>query len=292
MKSGFVSLIGRPNVGKSTLLNRLIGQKISIVTPKSQTTRNSIEGIYNDEDSQIIFIDTPGIHKPFNRLGEAMDKLSYSSIRNSDLAVFLVDASHDLNEGDMFLFEHLKFDNELIIAFNKIDLTNINLITKLKEKYKEKFPKAHILEIKAIDGFGIDDLLNKIKELLPEGPQYYDVNTVTTRDLSFRIQEIIREEILNLLKEEVPHGVSIICEDIREKKNEVEIFAKIIVEKDSQKGIVIGKGGKMIKKIGTRSRIQIEQMIGRHINLELVVQLVENWRNSSSFLAKVGYRIK
>lgn len=284
MKSGFVSLVGRSNVGKSTILNAIIGKKISIVTPKKQTTRNSIQGIYNDEDSQIIFIDTPGIHKPINELGEKMDKASYSAIRDCDLAVLVVDASRNFSDGDQFLFDHLKFDCKLIIAFNKIDLTNIELINKLKAMYQEHYQPLSIVELSAIEKFGIDDLVKKIKENLEEGPQYYDLEMITNMDIKFRIQEIIREKMLLLLKEEVPHSVAVICTEIVSDCSPIEVYAKIIVERDSQKGIVIGAKGKMIKRIGTLARKDIEEMIGRHINLQLMVQVVENWRNSSRFL--------
>lgn len=284
MKSGFVSLVGRSNVGKSTILNAIIGKKISIVTPKKQTTRNSIQGIYNDNDSQIIFIDTPGIHKPINELGVKMDKASYSSIRDCDVAVLVVDASRPFGEGDQFLFDHLKFDCKLVIAFNKIDLTNIELVSALKEKYKEHYHPLAIVELSAIEKFGIEDLIKIIKENLNEGPQYYDLETITNMDIKFRIQEIIREKMLLLLKEEVPHSVAVICSDIVNDVTPIEVYAKIIVERDSQKGIVIGAKGKMIKRIGTLARKDIEQLIGRHINLQLMVQVVDNWRNSSRFL--------
>ena len=284
MKSGFVSLVGRSNVGKSTILNAIIGKKISIVTPKKQTTRNSIQGIYNDNDSQIIFIDTPGIHKPINELGVKMDKASYSSIRDCDVAVLVVDASRPFGEGDQFLFDHLKFDCKLVIAFNKIDLTNIELVNALKEKYKEHYYPLAIVELSAIEKFGIEDLIKIIKENLDEGPQYYDLETITNMDIKFRIQEIIREKMLLLLKEEVPHSVAVICSDIVNDVTPIEVYAKIIVERDSQKGIVIGAKGKMIKRIGTLARKDIEQLIGRHINLQLMVQVVDNWRNSSRFL--------
>lgn len=284
MKSGFVSLVGRSNVGKSTILNAIIGKKISIVTPKKQTTRNSIQGIYNDNDSQIIFIDTPGIHKPINELGVKMDKASYSSIRDCDVAVLVVDASRPFGEGDQFLFDHLKFDCKLVIAFNKIDLTNIELVSALKEKYKEHYHPLSIVELSAIEKFGIEDLIKIIKENLDEGPQYYDLETITNMDIKFRIQEIIREKMLLLLKEEVPHSVAVICSDIVNDVTPIEVYAKIIVERDSQKGIVIGAKGKMIKRIGTLARKDIEQLIGRHINLQLMVQVVDNWRNSSRFL--------
>ena len=284
MKSGFVSLVGRSNVGKSTILNAIIGKKISIVTPKKQTTRNSIQGIYNDNDSQIIFIDTPGIHKPINELGVKMDKASYSSIRDCDVAVLVVDASRPFGEGDQFLFDHLKFDCKLVIAFNKIDLTNIELVSALKEKYKEHYHPLAIVELSAIEKFGIEDLIRIIKENLDEGPQYYDLETITNMDIKFRIQEIIREKMLLLLKEEVPHSVAVICSDIVNDVTPIEVYAKIIVERDSQKGIVIGAKGKMIKRIGTLARKDIEQLIVRHINLQLMVQVVDNWRNSSRFL--------
>ncbi len=284
MKSGFVSLVGRSNVGKSTILNAIIGKKISIVTPKKQTTRNSIQGIYNDNDSQIIFIDTPGIHKPINELGVKMDKASYSSIRDCDVAVLVVDASRPFGEGDQFLFDHLKFDCKLVIAFNKIDLTNVELVSALKEKYKEHYHPLAIVELSAIEKFGIEDLIKIIKENLDEGPQYYDLETITNMDIKFRIQEIIREKMLLLLKEEVPHSVAVICSDIVNDVTPIEVYAKIIVERDSQKGIVIGAKGKMIKRIGTLARKDIEQLIGRHINLQLMVQVVDNWRNSSRFL--------
>ena len=290
MKSGFVAIVGKPNVGKSTILNAIIGSKISIVTSKNQTTRNSIQGIYNDDDSQIVFIDTPGIHKPRSVLGEMMDKASYSSIRDCDIALFIVDASKKFDEGDQYLFDHLNFDCKLIVVFNKIDETNIELITELKQKYKDRYNPINIIETSAIEEFGLNDLINAIKENLDDGPQYYDVHTTTNMDLAFRIQEIIREKMLVLLKEEVPHSTTVICTDIIKDTNPLEIYCKIIVEKESQKSIVIGAQGKMIKKIGIRARHDIEYLMGRHIDLKLFVQVVENWRNSNKFLAKTWFR--
>ena len=290
MKSGFVSIVGKPNVGKSTLLNAIIGKKISIVTPKSQTTRNEITGIYNDDESQIIFIDTPGIHKPHNELGEILDKKAYRTIRDCDIALFVIDSSKNFNESDSFIFDHLKFDCELIIVFNKIDETNITLINSLKDKYLDKFNNPKFIEISALEKFNIDSLISLIKTMLPEGPQYYELNQITDKDLRFQVQEIIREKALLKLKDEVPHGVAVLCDDINLNDKNLNIYAKIIVERESQKGIVIGKGGKMIKWLGTASRKEIENLIKRHINLQLNVQVVENWRNSSSFLVKIGYR--
>lgn len=291
IKSGFVSIIGKPNVGKSTLLNKIIGSKISIVTAKSQTTRNNIEGIYNDDDSQIIFIDTPGIHKPFNELGVALDKLSYSSIRDSDISLLVVDCSKKYSESDNFITEKIKFDNKLIIIFNKIDLATFDDMTAIKEKYAELYKDVPYVEICAKDGFNVDTLIKVIKENLEEGPRYFDTETVTDRDLSFRIQEIIREKILLLLKEEVPHGALVIVENMGKIEGRLSIDAKIIVEKESHKGILLGKKGSMIKKIGTYSRQDIEKMIGQHINLELKVSVVEDWRNSARFLIKAGYKL-
>ena len=290
MKSGFVSIVGKPNVGKSTLLNAIIGKKISIVTPKSQTTRNEITGIYNDDESQIIFIDTPGIHKPHNELGEILDKKAYRTIRDCDIALLVIDSSKSFNESDSFIFDHLKFDCELIIVFNKIDETNITLINSLKDKYLHKFNNPKFIEISALEKFNIDSLISLIKTMLPEGPQYYELNQITDKDLRFQVQEIIREKALLKLKDEVPHGVAVLCDDINLNDKNLNIYAKIIVERESQKGIVIGKGGKMIKWLGTASRKEIENLIKRHINLQLNVQVVENWRNSSSFLVKIGYR--
>jgi GTP-binding protein Era len=291
MKSGFVSIIGRPNVGKSTLLNRLIGKKISIVTDKSQTTRETIRGIYNDEDSQIVFLDTPGIHKPQSDLGVAMDKVSYQTIRTSDLALFIIDSSVEFGAGDEYLCEHVKFDVPLLLIYNKIDLTNAVLIGKLKERYASYFPDANYVEIAAKDGFGVDDLLVKVKDILPEGETYFPKDIATDRDLNKTIEDFIREWCLLSLHQEVPHGVYVKCDEVHPNGHDFEIAATIIVEKESQKGILIGKRGSMIKKIGTKAREEIEKYVGKHVRLDLVVRVVENWRNSSDFLVKNGYKI-
>lgn len=289
MKSGFITILGRPNVGKSTLLNAIIGKKISIISPKSQTTRDAIQGIYNDDDSQIIFVDTPGIHKPKSELGKEMDKIAYYNAKNNDLVLLLIDASRPFSENDLFLTKNVTYKTPVIVVFNKIDLTNVILINSLKEKYKEFFPESEFIEISAIEKFNIDYLIERIKSYLEEGPQYYDVNTITNKDFTFMVQEIIREKTLKLLDEEVPHSIAVVADEINfnEGKN---IFAKIIVEKDSQKGIIIGKHGSMIKRIGIESRKDIEKLLGYNINLELLVQVVKDWKNSASFLAKIGYK--
>jgi len=290
MKSGFVSLVGRPNVGKSTILNAIIGSKISIVTAKSQTTRDNIEGIFNDAESQIVFIDTPGIHKPRTDLGVVMDKRAYSSIRGCDLAIFVVDASKDFDDGDQYLFEHLKFDATLIICFNKIDLTNISLITKLKEKYSLQFPNADFIEVSALEPFNIDGLIKLIKSKLFEGPQYFDINVLTDKDIKFEIQETIREKCLKFLSEEVPHGIAVVCEEVKSNAREIRATCKIVCEKESQKGIIIGSKGHMIKKIGSTAREDLEKMTKKHVVLDIVVRVVEDWRNSSMYLVDLGFK--
>lgn len=287
MKSGFVSLIGRPNVGKSTLINAIVGKKISIISPKSQTTRDAIQGIYNDDDSQIVFVDTPGIHKPKTVLDKEMDKIAFYNARTNDLTVLLIDASIKFSDGDNYILRSLNKEVPLIVAFNKIDESNVILINELKEKYKELLPDSPIIEMSALEEFNIDELIKTIKTYLVEGPQYYDVKTITNKDFKFYVEETIREVALKLLKEEVPHSIAVICDEHFEGKN---IFAKIIVEKDSQKGIIIGKRGQMIKKIGIRARKQIEEYLGYTINLELVVQVEKDWKNSNKFLSKIGYK--
>ncbi|MFA6666929.1 MAG: GTPase Era [Bacilli bacterium] len=289
MKSGFVALIGKPNVGKSTILNGILGNKVSIVTAKSQTTRDNIQGIYNDQDSQIIFIDTPGIHKPQSDLGVVLDKRAYSSIRDCDLSVFVVDGSKEFNDGDQFLFDHLKFDCPVIIAFNKIDLTNIELITKLKKIYAEHFKNCDIIELSALENFNLDGLVKLIKTKLPEGPQYYDVDVLTDKDIKFHIQEAIREKCLKFLSEEVPHGIAVVCDAVKVNGREVVAECKIICEKESQKGIIIGREGRMIKKIGSTAREDLEKMTKKHVVLNIVVRVVKDWRNSSKYLVELGY---
>jgi GTPase len=289
MKSGFVALIGKPNVGKSTILNGILGNKVSIVTAKSQTTRDNIQGIYNDQDSQIIFVDTPGIHKPQSDLGVVLDKRAYSSIRDCDLSVFVVDGSKEFNDGDQFLFDHLKFDCPVIIAFNKIDLTNIELITKLKKIYAEHFKNCDIIELSALENFNLDGLVKLIKTKLPEGPQYYDVDVLTDKDIKFHIQEAIREKCLKFLSEEVPHGIAVVCDAVKVNGREVVAECKIICEKESQKGIIIGREGRMIKKIGSTAREDLEKMTKKHVVLNIVVRVVKDWRNSSKYLVELGY---
>ena len=293
MKSGFVAILGRPNVGKSTLLNAIINQKVSIVTDKSQTTRNNIRGIYNSDDAQIIFLDTPGIHKPHQKLGEEMNFMAFSAAHEVDVSILVVDASKPFGVGDEYLLEHLDIhDEKLIILFNKIDLARIDKVEAIKAEYRKHFKKAIFIDTVASEKFNVDEVIKNVISLLDEGPRYYPVDTVTDKDEIFQIKEIIREKVLKTLKEEVPHSIAVYMENIEWEENPVHIRATLIVEKDSQKGIVIGANGKRIKYIGTQARNDIERLLHKHVFLELFVRVQEDWRNSNSSLEEYGYKYK
>ncbi len=293
MKSGFVTILGHPNVGKSTILNGLINHKISIVTDKSQTTRNIIKGIYRGADSQIIFIDTPGIHKPHAKLGEEMNAMAYSSAHDADVNILVVDASKPFGEGDQYLLDHLDIKNApLVIVFNKIDQARIDKVEKLKAIYKEKLPESHFIDTVASEKFNLDLLIKAVENLLPEGPEYYPGEETTDKDEVFQIKEIIREKALNILRDEVPHSIAIYVNNIDYESKPMHIVASIIVEKDSQKGIVIGSGGKRIKLIGQKARQSIEKYLGKHVYLELFVKVQSDWRNDDASLEAYGYKNK
>lgn len=291
MKSGFVAILGRPNVGKSTIINGLINHHISIVTDKSQTTRNNIIGVYNDEDTQIVFLDTPGIHKPVAQLGQEMNNMAYSAAHDVDVALLVVDASKPFGAGDTYIIEHLDIHNvPLIIVFNKIDLARLDKTEELKKVYYSYFKDAIMIDTVAKEGFNLDELINKVKSFLNEGPAYYPTEMVTDKDEIFQIKEIIREKVLKQLREEVPHSIAIYMEHIDWEKKPIQILASIIVEKDSQKGIVIGKNGQKIKEIGTQARRSIERLLNQHVFLELKVKVDEDWRNQTSSLKEYGYK--
>ncbi|MCR5308608.1 MAG: GTPase Era [Bacilli bacterium] len=291
MKSGFVAILGRPNVGKSTLLNAILNKKVSIVTDKAQTTRDDIKGIYNSEDAQIVFIDTPGIHKPHQKLGQEMNNMAFGAAHNVDASILVVDSSKAFGEGDQYLLEHLDINNTpLIIVLNKIDLVKITEAKNIRDIYENKFPNAAIIECVAKEKFNVDTLLSRLIEILPEGPRYYDVNEVSDKDEIFQIKEIIREKILKTLRDEVPHSIAIYMDNIEWEENPIDIKASIIVEKDSQKGIVIGAGGRRIRDIGTKARRDIEKLLNKHVFLELFVKVSEDWRNQEDALSKFGYK--
>ena len=293
MKSGFVTILGHANVGKSTILNGLVNQKISIVTDKSQTTRNVIKGIYRGQNSQIIFIDTPGIHKPKVKLGEEMNAMAYSSAHDADVNILVVDSTHPYGDGDDFLLEHLDIKNApLIIVFNKIDQTTVDKVEKLKAIYRQKLPESHFIDTVASERFNLDLLIATVEKLLPEGPEYYPDGEVTDKDEIFQIKEVIREKILKILRDEVPHCVAVYIDNIDWDAKPIVIYASIIVEKDSQKGIVIGKNGKRIKQIGEKARNDIEKILKKHVYLELMVKVQKDWRNNDSLLETYGYKNK
>lgn len=293
MKSGFVAILGRPNVGKSTLLNGILNKKISIVTDKSQTTRNAIKGIYNADGVQIVFTDTPGIHKPRERLGQEMNNMAYGAAHDVDANILVVDASVPFGPGDEYILEHLDIKNApLILVFNKIDEARLDKVENLKKIYLEKVPNAIMIDTVATERFNIDTLLNKLIELLPEGPAYYSVEEVTDKDAIFQIKEIIREKVLRNLRDEVPHATAIYMDNIEWEENPIHIRASIIVEKDGQKGIVIGAGGKRIKAIGSQARKDIEILLHKHVFLELFVKVQEGWRDDEKSLETYGYKYK
>jgi len=290
MKSGFVSIVGRPNAGKSTIINALLERKLSIVTEKAQTTRNSIKGIYDDGEYQIIFIDTPGIHKANHSLGEFMNKEALDSAKDVDANILVVDASRKFDEGDRFINESLSKEIPLFIVINKIDLMRLPEVQAIKAKYQEMYPKAKLIEASAIESFGIDELLKEVKAVIKEGPRYFSEDQITDKDSSFMISEVIREKLLKLLKDEVPHDLAVRVDDIKSKKEAVYIRATIIVDKESHKGIVIGKGGKRIKAIGMKARADLEEYYNKRIFLELFVSVKEDWLNNPRILKELGYK--
>ena len=291
-KSGFVALIGRPNVGKSTLLNRVIGQKIAIMSDKAQTTRNKIQGIYTTEDAQIIFIDTPGIHKPHTRLGNFMVESAYSALQEVDAVLFLINADQKRGKGDDLIIERLKnSESPVFLIVNKIDKVHPDTLLPLIEDYSSQMDFAEVIPISATEGNNVDHLLEILTERLPEGPQYFPEDQITDHPEYFIVSELIREKVLELTREEVPHSVAVVVDSMQpDVYDKIHIQATIIVERDSQKGIIIGKGGKMLKNVGTRSRKDIESLLGNKVFLELWVKVQKNWRDKQANLSDFGYK--
>ena len=290
MRSGFVSLIGRPNVGKSTLLNSIVGKKIAITSNKPQTTRNMIEGIYTDQDRQIVFVDTPGIHKPKHKLGKYLNKQAYYSIDDVDVITFLIDGSEKLGPGDLYVIERLKeIDKPVILVINKIDkMTKENILLKIDE-YKDLYPFKEIVPLSAIKKDNIETLIDVLTKYLPDNVKYFEDDTYTNRRIEFLIAEIVREKIFNLTEEEVPHSITCVVERIEKEKNNYSINVVIIVDRDSLKKIIIGKQGSKIKEIGIQSRLELEQLLGKKVYLDLFVKTIKNWRDKEKYLQEFGF---
>ena len=291
MKSGFISLVGRPNVGKSTLLNALIGKKIAITSNKPQTTRNIIQGIYTDSEVQMIFVDTPGIHKPKNRLGKVLNKQAYFTINDVDVILFLVDITESLGGGDKFIIEVLKNANKpVILVINKIDLLPKEKILEKISEYKDLYNFEEIVPVSAIKKDNVDRLKEVLKKYLPDNIKFYDDQTYTNVSTNFLISEIVREKILNLTEEEVPHSITCIVENIKQTKDLLSINVLIVVDRENLKKIIIGKQGSMLKEIGRRSRIELESMFNTKVYIELYVKVIPKWRDKESFLNELGYK--
>lgn len=290
MKSGFVGLIGRPNVGKSTLINSIVGKKVAITSNKPQTTRNIIQGIYNDKETQIVFVDTPGIHKPTHKLGKVLNKQAYYSINDVDVLLFLIDGSQNLGPGDKYIIEKLKEQNKpVILIINKIDKFNKEqLILKINE-YKDLYDFNEIIPISALKKNNINTLIKVLRNYLPDNIKYYEEGTISNKTIPFMISEIVREKIFNLTEEEVPHSITCITEGIKLDKTSANINVAIIVDRDSLKKIIIGKQGNKIKEIGISSRKDIEQLINKKVYLELFVKTIKKWRDKEKYLQEFGY---
>ena len=291
-KSGFVSIIGEPNVGKSTFLNQVLKQKVAIVSNKPQTTRNVFSGIYNDDNSQIIFLDTPGIHQAKTKLGEYMSSAALSTVKSVDLVMFMINAYDDVLEYNLKIMEKLQgLKTPVFLIINKLDtITDFERLNEAVEVYKKAFNFEGVFGISALRGDNIDLLLLDIKKNLAEGPKYYPDGEISDRPETFLIQEFIREKILEFTHEEIPHSVMVYLESMKNKKNLIEIMATVVVERKSQKGIIIGKGGSMLKRIGSAARNDIEALLNSKVYLELFCKVEENWRNRDYYLKTYGYK--
>ena len=291
MKSGFVSLIGRPNVGKSTLLNSIVGKKVAITSDKPQTTRNIIQGIYNEEDTQIVFVDTPGIHKPNHKLGKYLNKQAYYSIDDVDIVLMLVDASQPLGPGDKFIIERLQnVDKPVILIINKIDkLTRDELMEKIVE-YKDLYDFKEIIPVSALKKKNVNEVVKVLKEYLPDSVKFYGDHDITNKSMEFLLGEFIREKVFELTEEEVPHSLTCYIEHVEKNKNNNYVLnGVIVVDRDSLKSIIIGKQGRMIKEIGMRARKDMEELLGRKVYLELYVKVIKKWRDREKYLSEFGF---
>ncbi|MFC3900851.1 GTPase Era [Aliicoccus persicus] len=292
-KSGFISIIGRPNVGKSTFMNKVLGQKIAIMSDKPQTTRNKVQGVYTKDNAQMIFIDTPGIHKPKHELGEHMMKVARNTLRETEVILFLVNVAEEIGRGDEFIIDMLKnTTTPIILVLNKIDLVHPDQLIKQIDVYKDKLNFSDIVPISALQGNNIERLLEVIESHLPPGPMYYPADRVTDHPEHFIVSELIREKALHLTSQEIPHAIGVEVEKMKAENegDKVHVQATIFVERESQKGMVIGKGGKMLKEIGKLARVDIEHLLGSKVYLELWVKVQKDWRNKKNFIRGLGYK--
>lgn len=293
MKSGFVGLIGRPNAGKSTLLNTIIGTKIAITSSKPQTTRDNIQGIYHGEDVQIVFVDTPGIHKPKHKLGSYLNREAYYSIDDVDIILLLIDASEKMGKGNAFVLNRLKdIQKPVILVLNKIDRLSKEEILKTITEYKDMYDFSDIVPVSALKKDNVKTLLKVIETYLPDEVAYYDEKAITNVSEEFRLKEMIREKILELTEAEVPHSIGCLIEEVEYTKTSYHIRALIVVDRDSLKRIIIGKNGSKIKEIGTRARKDMEALLQKKVYLELFVKVVKNWRDRERELLELGYSEK
>lgn len=290
MKSGFVSIVGRPNVGKSTLLNTLLERKIAIISNVSGTTRNIIQGIYNDDDSQIVFIDTPGIHKPVNKLGAVMNNQAYQMIDEVDIILFLLDVTKPFGKGDQFVLDKVKDLNKpVFLILNKVDLIDKNKLFELITNYSSLYDFKEIIPISSIKNDNIDDLIKTIKKYLPREEILYGPEMVTNISRDFYIAEVVREKLLRLTKDEVPHTVTCLVESFEDCETYYDIQVLIIVDRENLKKIIIGKNGQMLKKVGIYARSDIEEFLGKQVNLKTYVKVIEDWREKEKYLRELGF---
>lgn len=292
-KSGFVTLIGRPNVGKSTLMNRLIGQKIAITSNKPQTTRNRIQTVYTSEEGQIVFVDTPGIHKAKNKLGDYMVNVAERTLSEVDVILWLVEPSSFIGAGERHIIEQLrKVKTPVILVINKVDTVKREELLPYIDTYRQQMEFQEIVPVSALKGDNTDTLISCIMKYLPYGPAFYDEDTITDQPMRQIVAELIREKALRLLEEEIPHGIAVSIEQMHYRKKICDIDATIICERDSHKGIIIGKGGSMLKRIGSAARPDIEDLLEMQVNLQLWVKVKKDWRDSDFLLKNFGYNPK
>ena len=291
MKSGFVSIVGRPNVGKSTLLNEILERKIAITSSKAQTTRNIIQGIYTTDDVQIVFVDTPGIHKPQNKLSNILNKEAYTMIADVDLVLFLVDVEKGIGKGDKFILENLKQEHkDVILILNKIDTIPREEVLPIIDEMSKLYEFKEIVPISALKGINVKHLIDTIVPYLKDDIKYYDDETVTNVSKNFMLAELLREKVLRYTDKEVPHAVTCLIENIEEEDDIVNINAVIIVDRDSLKKIIIGKNGQMLKQIGSKARIDMENFLGKKVYLETFVKTIKSWREKEKYLIELGLK--